>query len=79
VTDPLPVRPVADAGDRTPVRRLEFVEVPTKTEPHRLRRRSASRTVAARTSTAETEPAIEESVTAGPTEPRWSLWGDTDT
>jgi hypothetical protein len=81
VTDPTPRRAVTDDPDRTPVRRLEFVEVPTGPEPHRLRRRNASRSTGGRTApaAADVQGPIEEPVAVGPSEPRWSLWGDTDT
>ena len=69
----LPAPAHADlALDRTPVRKLEFVDVdPTPTK----RRRS---------STAHGDDVPEEQAVAGlpaaidPAEPRWSLWGDAE-
>ena len=67
VTDPHAPRPVTDADDRTPVRRLEFVEV------------GARSVVAVAAATGEAAP-IDLAPVPMPAigEPGWSLWGDVE-
>jgi hypothetical protein len=60
------------ALDRTPVRKLEFVDV----DPTPIKKRRSSK--------ADGDGVTEEQAVAGlpaaidPAEPRWSLWGDTE-
>jgi hypothetical protein len=64
--------PINVVEDRTPVRRLEFVEV--RSTPPRATRRTAPAKDAA-----GTEPRAgggETPIRVVPTEPGWSLWGD---
>ena len=71
--------PLHVVEDRTPVRKLEFVEVGSA--PAAPRRRATVRT-AVGTQTAEStgDPieAAESLVAASPAEPRWSLWSDAE-
>jgi len=61
--------------DRTPVRRLEFIEV--RATPDGSGRRAAAR---AATEAGATPPAAAQGgIVSGPVEPRWSLWGDLET
>ena len=82
--------PLELLDDRTPVRKLEFVEVPTGMaaqrsatagrETGRRRERPNSHTPPGR-SQAETPEAPEADdlpVVTVPAEPRWSLWGDVE-
>ncbi len=66
--------PATFIEDRTPVRRLEFVEVGSGAGRPSRKRAEASVAVA--------EPASEDqlvdSAQPGPPESRWSLWGDLD-
>jgi hypothetical protein len=62
--------------DRTPVRRLEFVEVRTSAPTTRRRKAQAGRPVGAETPNTTAQPEAQAAVIAG--EPRWSLWGDSD-
>jgi hypothetical protein len=69
-----------DAGVvRTPVRRLEFVEVGAA--PVKTRRRGGSRRRGATgiMTEVEAETATDAPVPLVPGEPRWSLWGDSET
>jgi hypothetical protein len=69
-----------DAGVvRTPVRRLEFVEVGSAPVTTRRTGGSRHRAGAAATTEAETETGVETPVPVVPSEPRWSLWGETET
>ena len=63
--------------ERTPVRRLEFIEV--EATPVRSRRRAAGADPATRPASVAdgTREAPGPAIT--PTEPRWSLWGDAET
>jgi len=78
--------PLELLDDRTPVRKMEFVEVPTGSAAaqrpaaagpgtRRARRDSHAAAVRPDAETAETDdlPTI-----GVPTEPRWSLWGDVE-
>jgi hypothetical protein len=60
--------------DRTPVRRLEFVEVRPAAVATRRRSGAKIKVAAAVAVPADSEAAH----VATSTEPRWSLWGDTD-
>ena len=69
--------------DRTPVRRLEFVEVqsglPARAgEPQGPTRRIAAPDVSTGTAAPTVEPHREPAVAIAATEPTWSLWGDLD-
>jgi hypothetical protein len=87
---PLPTSPAAPDAipDRTPVRRMEFVEVGTgrpidPTRPARKRRPDAERRMAAaRVPIAGTDPTDTPVVTGSPPpvadESRWSLWSDAE-
>jgi hypothetical protein len=63
--------PLNVVEDRTPVRRLEFVEV--RSTPVRSRRRTAAAAAAPEAATAANREA---SIAVSPVEPGWSLWGD---
>jgi hypothetical protein len=63
--------PLNAVHDRTPVRRLEFVEVPS-TKVTRSRKPAAGSTETEISDTTRT------SVSSSPAEPSWSLWGDSE-
>jgi hypothetical protein len=75
-----PTMPLHVVEDRTPVRKLEFVEVrparPTATTGARRRRANADPGVAA--DGPEAELSAEPLVPVTPGEPRWSLWSDAE-
>ena len=95
----MPAMPVDDPGvplrrpastsldialDRTPVRKLEFVDIdPTPVRPSR-RRVSGGQTGAAGASATTADAAVSDAMEVGaassmdPGEPRWSLWGDAE-
>ncbi|HEV8401922.1 MAG TPA: hypothetical protein VGQ31_02675 [Candidatus Limnocylindrales bacterium] len=67
--------------DRTPVRKLEFVDIdPTPIRPQRRRPATADRTTPAAGAEGPASD-VAELAAAGsvdPGEPRWSLWGDAE-
>ena len=77
-------RPVARSLDivldRTPVRKLEFVDIdPTPVRPPRRRAATGEAGAPVGTATA-TDAAISDGAASSfdPGEPRWSLWGDAE-
>jgi hypothetical protein len=70
---PAPAR--ADlALDRTPVRKLEFVDV----DPTPIKRRRSSAADGGAAAVTEEQTAAGLPATIDPAEPRWSLWGDAE-
>ena len=68
--------PLHVVEDRTPVRKLEFVEVgPTPAAPSRRRPPSAATQT---TDTSEPIDVAETLMAVSPAEGRWSLWSDTE-
>jgi len=72
-----------DGPDRTPVRRLEFVEVRSASVRPRTRTASAKKTAAAMAATGAPgcpevgdDDAVDPPLPILPVEPGWSLWGD---
>ena len=70
-------RPLDIAMDRTPVRKLEFVEVdPLPVKPHR--RAAGDGTLSDPSSDAGVAAVGELPASINQGEPRWSLWGDAE-
>ncbi|OGO58587.1 MAG: hypothetical protein A2Z32_07700 [Chloroflexi bacterium RBG_16_69_14] len=65
--------------DRTPVRRLEFVEVRSGPAASRGRTARAAPTTGSAAPEAEAADLGERPLATGPVEPAWSLWGDGET
>ena len=71
-----PTRSLDIALDRTPVRKLEFVDIdPT---PVRSPRRRAAVAMDAGASAATLDDVGAAAASIDPGEPRWSLWGDAE-
>jgi len=68
--------PLNVVQDRTPVRRLEFIEVPSTQT--RARRRAAPTSPTEPGADHGASPEREAPIAGNPAEPGWSLWGDLD-